>query len=944
MIGFKQKLDQYIENKININTLEGVLWATIIEKPKKIEEFNSELKALVKQKALSNDADVRLCSVVNDISKQTLPKLLRKFRNNGIGYKALERGLIADLSFQQGKPEYFSSAFDYLSHERMIPKQVSDDLVAVIDEYFNQSPSPLQQRSVPTFLNDHQEFSDLLGYFLSHRISFEKLTEGLGEVIRFSEQNKAHCRDLLQVFYENGVLKKEEFQSLCQTINPMESFEYPLETVSSAEFEFPLEMASSAEFESPLKTVGSTEFNIDEFNFEDLESSGMPERQESSGDTTIRIKAKTKSLATSTIIPVSTTWMRDFEQESSEKKIMVGSILKDRFKITAFIGHGGMGDVFKAEDLRRVDANDVESEVAIKVLNKEFREHRDSLTSLQREARKTQNLAHPHIVNVFDFDRDEHNVFMVMELMDGDTLNTVIKKNPHGLPLELVFKYVQEIASALQYAHRRGVVHCDFKPGNICLSGDEIKIFDFGIARAAKSGMSEVSKRDSFDAGDIGALTPAYASPEMLNDSDDPEAQDDIYALGCIVYELLSGLHPFVIDGKKVPSNEAKKLGMKAKRIKELTSWQWNALKGCLEFHREDRIATVSSFADEFLIVTKPISKKIKYGLIAASLVLGYVGWDFKQYYDVNEFIELVKSEQDIKILARTNEIMTFEQEKQLRYFGKEGALRELKEYFAKRVQALTQSDDYEEALLVINLANKVYGDSAAIYQIKQSFEETRNKRIAQLDGELSNILSDSLLFFSKRVDFKIAWDTLKKVDKNNGRFTNILPVLLLEELIQNELKSGNYAVADELIRFSLGLFGDDKIFASFIVQIKRIQESIKGNSDQDKTGSIGQDKTGNIAQDKTGNAQGLTEAFKRLAADQALTVGNLKTFFGEWKKSNTAAKRQLLDFAEFEGLYERLQKEATDMKQGLKDRTSTEERWIKKVARKFVDLKRAKG
>jgi LysM repeat protein len=90
----------------------------------------------------------------------------------------------------------------------------------------------------------------------------------------------------------------------------------------------------------------------------------------------------------------------------------------------------------------------------------------------------------------------------------------------------------------------------------------------------------------------------------------------------------------------------------------------------------------------------------------------------------------------------------------------------------------------------------------------------------------------------------------------------------------------------------------------------------------------------------KPDSAQGLTDAFKRLAADQVLTVGNLKTFFSEWKKSNTAAKRQLLDFAEFAGLNERLQKEVSDMKQGLKVRNSTEERWIRKVAKKFAYVK----
>ena len=105
----------------------------------------------------------------------------------------------------------------------------------------------------------------------------------------------------------------------------------------------------------------------------------------------------------------------------------VGSVINNRFVLEESIGAGGMGTVFKSRDLRKVEAQDRNPHVAIKILNEEFRRHPQALQALQRESRKTQKLAHPNIVTVYDFDRDGSNVFMVMELLEGQSLDRMIR-------------------------------------------------------------------------------------------------------------------------------------------------------------------------------------------------------------------------------------------------------------------------------------------------------------------------------------------------------------------------------------------------------------------------------------------------------------------------------------------------------------------------------------
>lgn len=311
-------------------------------------------------------------------------------------------------------------------------------------------------------------------------------------------------------------------------------------------------------------------------------------------------------------------------------------IIKHRFVLEEQLGSGGMGSVFKAKDLRKVEARDRNPYVAVKLLNDDFEQHPDAFISLQREAQKSQRLAHPNIVSVFDFDRDGDTVFMTMEYLEGQPLDEYLKANKKagnvGLSDEDAYTISEGMSLALIRAHAENIIHSDFKPGNVFYTNKgEAKVFDFGIARAVQQsdlqeGEDSSGEKTLFDPGSLGALTPAYASLEMLQGKE-PDPRDDIYALACVVYQLYTGVHPF----KRTPADKALARSMKPKRVQGLNRFQWAAIEKGLAFKREDRTQSVEEFWGTF--THKPPYKT--WATLAVVLVLGAVV-AYKVFLDPN--------------------------------------------------------------------------------------------------------------------------------------------------------------------------------------------------------------------------------------------------------------------------------------------------------------------
>jgi tRNA A-37 threonylcarbamoyl transferase component Bud32 len=209
---------------------------------------------------------------------------------------------------------------------------------------------------------------------------------------------------------------------------------------------------------------------------------------------------------------------------------LVGMQLSGRYRLDAQIGAGGMSTVYKAFDVN------LERRVAIKLLHREMSADSDQLERFRREARAVAQLSHPHIVGVIDAGEDENRPYIVFEYVEGETLKDRIRRLGR-LPVDEALAYAIEIARALGCAHSHDIVHRDVKPQNVLIDPEgSAKVTDFGIARSLRD--------DGLTADGRVLGTTDYVSPEQAL-GHDVDGQSDIYSLGNVLYEMLTGDVPF---------------------------------------------------------------------------------------------------------------------------------------------------------------------------------------------------------------------------------------------------------------------------------------------------------------------------------------------------------------------------------------------------------------
>jgi serine/threonine-protein kinase len=210
-----------------------------------------------------------------------------------------------------------------------------------------------------------------------------------------------------------------------------------------------------------------------------------------------------------------------------------GRTLRDTYALGALLGSGGMGEVYKATHLR------TQREVAVKLLHAHFVDDAHVLSRFRREAEITGRLGSAHIVQVLDVDEDEGQPFLVLELLQGESLAARLKANGR-VSLEQTIDIVDQIASALDLAHAAGVVHRDLKPENVFLCDATAKLLDFGVSKIRGSAITQ----------DVAVLgTPDYMSPEQAaGGALEVEASSDVFSLGGMVYTMLTAQRPFVAD------------------------------------------------------------------------------------------------------------------------------------------------------------------------------------------------------------------------------------------------------------------------------------------------------------------------------------------------------------------------------------------------------------
>src|SRR3990170_921707 len=225
---------------------------------------------------------------------------------------------------------------------------------------------------------------------------------------------------------------------------------------------------------------------------------------------------------------------------------LVGGRLLGRYRVEASLGRGGMSEVYKAWDEDRA------AYVALKMLREDLAQDAVFLRRFKREAQTLARLQHPNIVRFYGLEQEGRLAFMVMDYVEGTSLRgEIFDQKGRGLAAERVLEVIRPVCSALNYAHRMGVVHCDVKPGNIMVHRNgTVLVTDFGIARMTESATATM----------VGLGTPAYMAPELVR-GQDPTPQTDVYALGVVLYEMLTGgERPFTGERATITGSTSEKV------------------------------------------------------------------------------------------------------------------------------------------------------------------------------------------------------------------------------------------------------------------------------------------------------------------------------------------------------------------------------------------------
>ncbi|MFB1074223.1 serine/threonine-protein kinase [Vibrio diabolicus] len=446
---------------------------------------------------------------------------------------------------------------------------------------------------------------------------------------------------------------------------------------------------------------------------------------------------------------------------------LIGTTVKNRYEIESVLGHGGLCDVYLAKDKILESSGSETPYVALKILQKEFASQPETARMLIREAQQTQRLSHPNIIRVFDFGVDGEIYFLVMEYINGETLENLIQRSrPHGLKFNATLSILNQVLDALSYAHSLGVVHADLKPANVILTSEgNVKLLDFGVSKTHQLKQDQyAAKRKSENVETLG-YTPNYASLNLLSGKE-PNLSDDVFALFCIAYELLSCKHPY----SRTPVNEALKKKMKVSKPANMPASKWPIFARVFSTGIIPKDLTPEQLKQKLNMRYWPIVS----GVAASVLLVTGIVFGYQQQQETISDLEVAINKQNDQINGQEwlldtppeKSLSLINSEKNLHPVIKAGLLRQHKSYllseFEAEIDQVLNSDannypNYDEIESVLNKAKAYYPDSHKIEVLALDIQSSKHSTLLSIARQINSQLEKSR--YSKEEDSKSIYE-----------------------------------------------------------------------------------------------------------------------------------------------------------------------------------------
>ena len=652
----------------------------------------------------------------------------------------------------------------------------------------------------------------LINDYVAGALNITDLEQGLTSIFDAMPSSHSDAQSYLQSLYTNDTIDSEGFTQISHVISKI-NIQSTLKNSQNTDISY---------FDEE-KTIHLTDLSdiFGENSDDDSSDKTVIVRMRTSGQEVAAVETSRESVEDDR--SVGPKIIDQPHQTAHYENLGPGVTLKERFVLLEKLGQGGMGVVFKAKDLLKVEAKDKDPYVAIKVLTDAFKKYSGSFIALQREASKAQRLAHPNIATVYDFDRDGNTVFMTMEYLQGKPLNQLIKEiNKKPLKLDHALHIIEELCSGLAYAHEKFLIHSDFKPGNCFLLNDgHVKLLDFGIARASTQ-TDEERENTMFDPAKLSAVTPAYATPEMFAGMN-PDPRDDIYGLACVAYQLLAGgKHPY----NKVASPKIGELGIKPKPIKGLNRRQQKTLMKALTVVREDRIDEVEKFADG-MRSRKSHTKTILLATLFMIIIGAGIGYKpflgflaEQQLYDKIQLIKGGDKALMIETIWSLDQLDPVQQK-----IISVGLRREIITFYRDRIRSVFRPKeglyDYPQAQDLLSQAKKHYPDSVALSTIEDQVKEQRDRLMNSLVSLYKRYFkAKKLIKTANGEDLTTVIPVIKRVDPKHYLLKDkVLSDLYLSEA-EKLIAGRKYKDASNYIVTGLKLFPENSRLQSLNKQI----------------------------------------------------------------------------------------------------------------------------